>query len=341
MAHALFLLLALCACRSVSGAVGLAAQDPAPGMPPRWEGMALDSRAKRLYVPCAGSVLVLDLEGKAQGRVPHLPGARTVGLAPDLGIGFTGNARANTVSIFNLETLMVEKELRTTGAGPGAVLFEPATRRIFAFNERGRNATAFDAYGGAVAGTIFLGGSPGPAVADGTGRLYASVGDAGDIEVLDARRLTVLQRWSLPQVARPVGMALDPARQRLFLLGGNALLGVLDTRSGRLLSTLALGSVVAGVICDAETGRVYVSGGEGELTVVDPGGGDTFTRGPAIAIRPGAHAMVLDQQTHLLYLPSPKQPPSPLGAPRLPGFQVQVVAPREGEAPGIPRPATS
>ena len=336
MVHAFGVSLLLCACLAASETLAPPTSVlPALGLEPspRWQGIALDSGTKRFYLPCATGVLVLDLEGRTRGRVPDLFGAQAVGLAPELGIGFASNPRANTVSVFNLETLQVEKQLRTTGAGPRAVLFEPATRRIFAFNQGGRNATAFDAYGGAAAGSIKLGGSPGPAVADGLGRLYASVGERGEVELLDARRLSVLQHWQLPGLGRPLAMALDPGRGRLFLLGRDGLLGVLDTRSGRLLATLAVGVLAAGVVCDPETGRVYVSGGDGELAVVAAQGSEGYARGARIAIRAGASAMVLDPQTHLLYLPFAPGRTAPLEAPEPPGFQVQVVAPAEGDVP--------
>jgi hypothetical protein len=265
--------------------------------------MALDSGAGRLYLPEGNRIQVLDLEGRGLGVVSDLPGIQGVGLAPELGIGFAGMGRANTVAVFNLATLEVEKRMRTTGGEPGALLFDPATRRIFAFNERGRNATAFDAFGGAVAGSVPLGGSPGPAVGDGAGRLYASLEDPGAIVVLDARRLAVIQRWPLTEVERPVGLALDPGRHRLFVAGGDGRLAILDSRSGALKSVLAFGAPLAGLACDAGAGRVYLVTGEGVLGVVPPEGGDPFSPGNRIETPTGVRAMALDPASHRLYLP--------------------------------------
>jgi DNA-binding beta-propeller fold protein YncE len=248
---------------------------------------------------------VLDLEGRAQALVPGTLGALAVGVAPELGIGFSCQGRSSTVSVFNLATLMVEKELRTTGGGPGGILFDPATRRIFTFNVRGRNATAFDAFGGAVAGSIPLGGEPGPALTDGTGTLYASVGGAGELMVLSARKLAVLQRWTLPQLARPVGLALDAGRKRLFILGADGQLGMVDTDTGRMLSSLPTGSGGAGLACDPAEGRVYVAREGGGVAVVEARDGATLTAEATLATPPGAWALVLDPEAHLLYLPIP------------------------------------
>ena len=264
-----------------------------------WGGAALDAAGGRLFLPGAHQVRVVDLEGQRLGVVTGLPGVRAVGLAPELGIGFACSSRAGLVAIFNLATLEVEKRLRTTGGEPGSVLYDPATRRLFAFNEGGRNATAFDAFGGGVAGSIALGGRPGPAAVDGHGRLFVSVGDPGEIAVLDARRLVVLQRWSVPGWASPVAMAVDPRRQRLYLAGGDGRLAILDTDHGAILSVLPPGDPVAGLTCDPDTGGVFVAGEDGALRVLDGPAGV----GQALETLPGLRAMVLDPASHRLYLP--------------------------------------
>ena len=297
-------------------------------------GAALDSGARRLYLPAPNSVQVVDLEGRKLGEVPDLPGVQSVGLAPELGIGFTSNRRSNTVSIFNLATLREEKRLRTTGAEPAAILFDPASRRIFAFNERGRNATAFDAFGGAVAGSIPLGGRPGPAVADGAGTLYASVGDRGEIVLVDARKLVVTQRWDVPGLEHPVGLALDAERWRLYVAGQDGRLGILDSRTGTLLATLALGASLAGVTCDPGTGRLYAASGEGALTVVAADGADPFKAGASLAALPGLRAMVLDPLTHRLYLPFFDMQPLPLN-PDSRSLVVPIRISRDDEWPGF------
>jgi len=271
----------------------------------RWGDAALDCGGGRLFLPGRNEVRVLGLDGGRLGRVTDLTGVRSVGLAPDLGIGFACNRRAGTVAIFNLATLEVEKRLRTTGAGPAAVLFEPATRRLFAFNEGGCNATAFDAFGGGVAASIPLGGSPGPAVADGAGRIYVSLGELDEVAVLDARQLAVSHRWPAPDLAAPVSMALDPGRHRLFLAGGDGLLVVLDTRDGKVADLLPTGGPVAGLTCDPGTGQVFVGSGQGSLRLLAAGPDGRFRAGKPVATSPGVRAILLDPCSHGLYLPVP------------------------------------
>jgi DNA-binding beta-propeller fold protein YncE len=261
-----------------SRALGLLRRCP-PGAAGQWERMALDPETRRLYVPEPSGVRVLDQDGRQVGTVSGSRGVHSVALAPELGIGIFSNGRSSTLSVFNLTSLVVEKELRTTGGNPEAVLFDPAFRRIFSFNQRGRNATAFDGFGGAVAGSIALGGQPGTAVADGQGRLFVSLKDTREVLVLDAGKLVVLRRWSLPDLEEPSGLALDPVRKRLFVVGASQAMAILDSETGRLLVTLPIGAGAGAPLCDPETGEAYVSHPDGSITVVDPDAAGSYRVG--------------------------------------------------------------
>ena len=114
------------------------AQVPPPtGGAERWEGAALDPGAGRVYVPGPAGVRVLDLEGRRVGAVAGTRGANSVALAPELGIGICSSGRTSTVHLFNLTSLVVEKDLRTTGGNPEAVVFDPATGGTFVSHRDG------------------------------------------------------------------------------------------------------------------------------------------------------------------------------------------------------------
>jgi len=264
-----FFMLALGLCgQALSGADGPEPQSCPLEPVDLWRRMALDPAGQRLYFPVADGVRVTDLEGRALGAVTDLGGVHSVTVAPELGLGICSQVRAGLVSLFNLDSLEVEKELRTTGGRPEAVLFDPACRRIFAFNTRGRSATAFDAFGGAVAGTLPLGGRPGTAVADGRGRLFVTLRDTREVLLADTWRLAILARIPVPDLEDPSGPALDPARRRLFVAGANGLLAVLDSVGGERLATLAIGAEAGAVGCDPVSGEAWVPHRDGSVTVV-------------------------------------------------------------------------
>ena len=102
------------------------------------------------------------------GNIPKTLGVHGIAIAPELGRGFVSNGQASTVTIFDLEDAEAIADV-PTGKKPDAIIYDPATSRVFAFNGGSNSATAIDAATGKVAGTVDLGGGPEFAVADGNG----------------------------------------------------------------------------------------------------------------------------------------------------------------------------
>src|SRR4029077_13067507 len=110
-----------------------------------WDYVSVDADARRVYVSHATRVAVLDaVSGEIKGQIADTAGVHGIAVAPALGRGFTSNGKADTVSIFDLKTL---KTLSTvpTGKNPDAILYDTATKRVFAFNGGGASATVIDA----------------------------------------------------------------------------------------------------------------------------------------------------------------------------------------------------
>jgi len=133
-----------------------------------WDYLLLDPLSRRLYVSRGTRVVVIDADsGVPRGEIANTPGVHGVAVAPDLGRGATSNGRDQAVTIFDLQSLKPLGRVRTTGGNPDAIVYEPATHRVFTFNGTGQNATAIDLMAGAVAGTVALGGKPEFAVRPG------------------------------------------------------------------------------------------------------------------------------------------------------------------------------
>lgn len=276
-----------------------------------WDYLNVDAQAGRIYLPRSNRVLVLDLEGQTRGVVPDTAGVHGVAFSRELDLGWTSNGRANTVTAFRLSTLEVVKVIPTTGGNPDAIVFEPVTQQVFTFNGKGQNATVIKARTGAVAGTIPMGGKPEFAVCDGKGRVYVNNEDTAEINVIDARTLAVVARWSIKPLEEPSGLALDAEQGLLFSVAGNHLMAVVDTATGRLLKTLPIGAGTDGVAFDPGTGCAYASNGEGTLTVVHEDGGGQFSVTATVPTRKGARTIAVDNRTHRLYLPTADFAPLP------------------------------
>jgi YVTN family beta-propeller protein len=183
-----------------------------------WDYLTADGDGHRLFIARNTRVMVVDTEsGKQVGEIPDTSGVHGIALDYELGRGFTSNGRDDTVSVFDLKTLAVEKKIKV-GNGPDAILYDPFSKRIFTFNGKGSEttATAIDASKGEVVGTIQLGGKPEFAATDGNGTVFVNLEDKSEIEAFDPRGLTVKSRWKLPDCEEPTGLSIDVKHRRLF-----------------------------------------------------------------------------------------------------------------------------
>ncbi len=267
-----------------------------------WDYLAVDTAHDRLFVSRSTHVQVVDLSGDSLiADMPDTPGVHGIALAPDLGRGFISNGRDSTVTIFDLETLAPTGRVKVTGRNPDAILYEPVTHRVFAFNHSSGDATALDATSGRVLGTIELGGSPEFAVSD-QGTVYVNIEDRSEIAVIDARTLKVQRKWPLAPCEEPTGLALNVAHHLLFAGCGNELMAVVDAGTGTVRATLPIGAGVDATRFDQATGLAFSSNGEGTLTVVREASPDSFVVQQTVRTARGARTMELDPRTHRLYL---------------------------------------
>ncbi|MBZ5587773.1 MAG: YncE family protein [Acidobacteriia bacterium] len=279
-----------------------------------WDYLTVDTVAHRLYVSHATRVEVIDTEKNVVvGAIPDTPGVHGIALAPGLGRGFTSNGRAGTVTVFDLKSLAVITTVRVTGDKPDAIAYEPTSHRVFTFNGGSANATAIEAATGQVLGTLALGGSPEFAVADGKGQMYVNLEDTATLVTFDARTLEVKGRWPLAPCQTPTGLGMDREHRRLFVGCRSKVMAVVDGDSGRVITTLPIGSGVDAVAFDPASALVFASNGDGTVTVVHEDSPEKFTLVGNVATKPGAKTLALDGTTHRIYLSTAQYgpPPSP------------------------------
>ena len=149
--------------------------------------------------------------GSVVGKIENTPGVHGIAMPPELGRGFVSNGQAATVTIFDLKTPKKTGEV-PTGKKPDAILYDPATSRVFAFNGGSNSATVIDAKEGKAFGTVNLGGGPEFAAADGKGYVYDNLEDDALVLKIDAKKMTVVQRWKTCDA--PSSMAMDQENRR-------------------------------------------------------------------------------------------------------------------------------
>jgi len=276
-----------------------------------WDYLTTDAEARRIYISRGTHVMVVDADsGKIVGDVPDTPGVHGIALAPELGRGFTSNGREGTVSIFDLKTLATSSKVKVGGENPDAILYDPATKRVFTFNGRSQNSTAIDAATGKVLGMIKLDGKPEFAASDAKGEIFVNIEDKSELVAIDPNKLEVKATWPLAPCTEPTGLSIDRAKRRLFVGCDNKMMAIVDADSGRVLATPAIGEGVDATTFDPGTGLAFASCGEGVLTVVkeDPPGKFTAENVPT---QQGARTLALDAKTHNVFVVTAKFGPPP------------------------------
>jgi DNA-binding beta-propeller fold protein YncE len=276
-----------------------------------WDYLTMDSAARRLYISRATHVIVLDADsGKPVGDIPDTPGVHGIALAPDLGRGFVSAGREGTVVVFDMKTLKTISKVKA-GENPDAILYDPSSRRVFAFNGHSHDATAIDAASGTVVGTISLEGKPEFAATDAKGMIFVNIEDKSQIDAIDPNKLEVKARWPLAPCEEPSGLAIDADHHRLFAGCDNKMMAVVDADSGKVLATPPIGDGVDANGFDPGTGLAFASCGEGVLTVVKEESPSHFAVAETVKTQPGARTMALDVKTHNVYLVTANFGPPP------------------------------
>jgi len=276
-----------------------------------WDYATADSDGRRLYVSHGTQVEVLDLDsGTMLGSIPDTPGVHGIAVAPELNRGFISAGRANKIKIFDLKTMKAAGEA-PTGRNPDAILYDPASKRVFAFNGGTANATVIDGRTGNVDGTIQLGGRPEFAAADGAGHVYVNLEDKSAVVRIDSQQMTAGEKWPLAPCEEPSGMAIDAQHQRLFIGCSNKMMAVMNAENGKVITTLPIGQGVDANGFDPGTGLAFSSNGEGTLTVVHEETPDKFKVVENVKTQRGARTMALDLKTHNVLLPVADYGPAP------------------------------
>ena len=278
-----------------------------------WDYLTADSAKKRLFISRSTHVDVVSLEtGKLIGSIPSTEGVHGIALAPALNRGFTSNGRANTVTVFDLDTLKVIQEAKVSGRNPDAILYEPSGKHVFTFNGASKDVTVLDASSLAVIATIPVPDKPEFAAQDGRGQIFVNIeSDPGQMVVIDTQKLTVKSTWPLPGCNSPSGLAIDSAHRRLFSVCDGKVMAVTNAVSGKQAALVPIGEHPDAAAYDKKRGFAFSSNGEGTLSVVHQDSPDSYTVVQTLPTQRGARTMALDEATGKVYLVTADFGPAP------------------------------
>jgi YVTN family beta-propeller protein len=269
-----------------------------------WDYVTVDESARRVYVSHSTEVEVLDADSnEIVGSIPNTPGVHGIAIAPEAGRGYISAGKADAAVIFDLKTLKPLGQVKT-GKKPDAIIYDPATKRVFAMNGGSDSTTVINAADGSIAATIDLGGGPEFSVADGRGNVYVNLEDKNQLVRIDSRSLKVKNHWPVAPCEAPSSMAFDAANRRLFLGCRSRVMAVVDADSGKVVATYPIGDHVDASAFDPSTKLVFHSLGDGHVAIFHQDSADKYTLFENIATNQGSKTMGFDPQTHHVFVPA-------------------------------------
>ena len=276
-----------------------------------WDYLVYDKDSNRVFITRGSHVIVVDAKTlKPTGDITGLSGVHGVALAPALSRGYITSGGDNMLVIFDLKSLGVLDKVKV-GERPDAVLYDPTSKRVYTFNAKSQDSTVVDAASGKVIGSIPLGGKPETGVADGKGDVFVNIEDRGEIARIDTAKLTVTERYPMAGCEEPSALAIDTAHRRLFAGCASKIVAVVDPDAGRLVTTLEIGGGVDAGAFNPVTQQIFMSCGEGVLSVIHEDTPNKYTTVQTVPTARGARTMALDPSSNSVYTVTAQFDPAP------------------------------
>jgi len=283
--------------------------------------VAVEPATGRVFVSRATHMMVVEgATGKVLGDIPATPGVHGAGFSTKAGHGFTTNGGDQTVTMFDLKSLAVLKQIKVGPGLDGIMYDEPDDKIILTNHSRPIGTlTAIDPKSGDIVATVELEDTaPEGAAADGKGHIFVNNESKHTIQVIDVKTWKATASWPLAPCEGPTGIAYDKASNRIFS-GCNKTSVVLDASTGKVVATIANGTRVDALGWDPSKKLIYIpNGGEGNVTVVHQDSPDKYTVVATVPTFAGAKTITVDPKTHNVYLFQPERGPAPPPAPGTP-----------------------
>ena len=263
-----------------------------------WDYLTLDSNAHRLYIARGTRIQVISTDtGEPIGEVAGLGGAHGVALDREAHRAYATSGKTNSVVVFDTQTLKPIGEPIAVGEKPDAILIEPTTKRVWAFDADSNAVSIIDPQTAKVVQTVALGGNPEFGVADGAGHVWVNIESTSEVVELDAADGKVLRRCALSPGKEPTGLAYDAKHGLLYSGCANKTMSVVDAATGKLVTTIPIGEGVDAATFDPNRGLAFSSNGrDGTLSIIGVDGPNLALLN-TIATHSGARTMALDPQT--------------------------------------------
>ncbi len=281
---------------------------PLPNVEGRIDHMVVDFKGQRLFIAALGNntVEVLDLRtGERIQSIIGLHEPQGVGFIPEFNKIFIANGKGGACDIFDGSSLKLIKSVKFSDDADN-VRYDATTRRVYVGYGSGALGI-IDAANGDQVGAIKLEGHPESFQLEKSGpRIFVNVPTSQKIIVVDREKRAVATAWSTSGATANFPMALDETHHRLFVgFRKPAKLVVFDTEAGKAVANLDSAGDADDVFYDDSLRRIYISGGEGFLSIFQQDDADHYRTMTKIPTATGARTSLFVPELNRLYLAVP------------------------------------
>src|SRR5439155_23485341 len=274
----------------------------------RIDHMAVDLKGQRLFLAALGNntVEIVDLRaGKHIETITGLHEPQGVAFVPEFNKIFVANAKGGACDVLDGSSFKLIKSIKLSDDADN-IRYDTATRRVYVGYGSG-GLGIIDAATGDQLGEIKLDGHPESFQLEKFGpRIFVNIPTSQKIIVVDREKRAVTTAWTTSGATANFLMALDETHHRLFVGFRNpAKLTVFDTESGKMVADLESPGDADDIFYDGTRQRIYISGGEGFIGIVQQQDADRYRTLTKIPTASGARTSFFVPELGRLYLAVP------------------------------------
>lgn len=280
---------------------------PLPGVEGRIDHFAADDTGQRLFIAALGngSVEIVDAhKGERAGEIKGLKEPQGTFYDTKRSLLYVATGGDGRLRIYNGTTLELQQTVEF-GDDADNIRYDRRDDEVWVGYGSGWigivNST------GQKVGAVELGAHPESFQFEEHGdHVYANVPKQLGIGVIDRKKHMMIAKWGLGIHLANYPMALDESNKRLFVgCRLPARLVVLDTNSGRIISSLPTVGDADDVFYDARRRLIYVIGGEGAVEVFSQHDPDHYESVGKEQTAPGARTGLFAPSANHLYVAVP------------------------------------
>jgi DNA-binding beta-propeller fold protein YncE len=289
---------------------------PMPGITGRFDAFGVDVKGHRLFVTPLDhkTVEVYDLTtGKLIHSIPGMEKAHAVLYRGDLNEIFVTDGPAESLKIFKGDRYALIKAVKPL-AEPDGILYDPATHYLYIITG-GENAkldysliAVVDTDRSEHIGDIRIEGGTMEEMRleKSSPRLFVVNREKNRIEVLDRKERTILTSWPITLGKVPVGLAIDESAHRLFVGCRSEVMVVVDSESGKEITSVPLSKGIDGMVFDPASRRIYSEANTGAIDVYEETDADHYRSLGTTAIGSPAKPGLLVPELNRYFVAAPQ-----------------------------------